>query len=189
MSQLFSQYRETIAQALKNELELKNTHAVPSLVKIVVNMGVKNALSDKKNMEQAIAALTQITGQKPKKTRAKKAIASFKLRLGDEIGLMVTLRGRRMYDFFEKLTKIVLPRIRDFRGVSSTSFDGHGNYTLGLSEYVVFPEIDAAKVTHVQGLEIAIVTTAKDDAASVALMEKLGMPFQKSEKLKAQSAK
>ncbi len=182
MSQLFLQYREKIANLLKSELKVENTHAVPSLEKIVVNMGVKNVLSDKKNMEQAIAALVQITGQKPKITKAKKAIASFKLRMGDEIGLMVTLRGKRMYDFFEKLTKIVLPRIRDFRGVPKKSFDGHGNYSLGLSEYTVFPEIDAAKTTQVQGLEIAIVTNAKENDSARALLEKLGMPFEKEKK-------
>lgn len=142
-------------------------------------MGVKDALSDKKNIEKAIEVLGQITGQKPKITKAKKAISTFKLREGDEIGLMVTLRGKRMYDFFQKLVGVVLPRLRDFHGVPTKSFDGRGNYSLGFAESLVFPEIDPGKIDKIQGLEITIVTTAKDDKEGFALLKSLGMPFSK----------
>lgn len=164
---------------LKEKLGIKNSYAIPRLSKIVVNMGVKDALSDKKNIEKAAAILAKISGQKPKITKAKKAISTFKLREGDEIGLVVTLRGKRMYDFYEKLANIVLPRLRDFRGVPRTSFDGHGNYTLGFAESTVFPEIDPATVDRAQGLEIVIVTTAKNNEKGFALLETLGMPFEK----------
>ncbi len=164
---------------LKEKLGLKNVHAVPRLSKIVLNMGVRDVLSDKKNLEKAGSMLSKISGQKPKVTKAKKAISTFKLREGDEIGLVVTLRGKRMYDFFEKLVNIVLPRIRDFHGVSRKSFDGRGNYTLGFEESAVFPEIDPATIDKAQGLEIAIVTTAKDNNEGTALLEVLGMPFVK----------
>lgn len=167
------------SQKLKENLGIKNTYAVPRLSKIVINMGIRDVLLDKKNMEKGSAILSKIAGQKPKVMKAKKAISTFKLRQGDEIALMVTLRGKRMYDFFEKLIKIVLPRIRDFRGVSRNSFDGRGNYTLGFPESTVFPEIDPATVDHVQGLELTIVTTAKDNKEGLALLEILGMPFQK----------
>ncbi len=165
---------------LKEKLGIKNVFAVPHLSKILVNMGVKDAISDKKNMEKGASLLVKITGQKPKVTKAKKSISTFKLREGEEIGLVVTLRGKRMYDFFEKLTKIVLPRIRDFRGVRTTSFDGRGNYTLGFSESTVFPEIDPSTIDRIQGLEINIVTTAKDDKQGFELLSIMGMPFQKS---------
>jgi len=164
---------------LKEKLGIKNVHAVPRLSKIVLNMGVRDVLSDKKNLEKAGSMLSKISGQKPKVTKAKKAISTFKLREGDEIGLVVTLRGKRMYDFFEKLVNIVLPRIRDFHGVSRKSFDGRGNYTLGFEESAVFPEIDPATIDKAQGLEIAIVTTAKDNNEGTALLEVLGMPFVK----------
>lgn len=179
MSNLQNDYQKNINQKLQEKLGTKNVMAVPKLSKIVVNMGVKDAILDKKNMEKAKVLITQITGQKPKTTRAKKSIASFKLREGEEIGLVVTLRGRRMYDFFKKLVSIVLPRLRDFHGVKRGQFDGHGNYTLGISEHTVFPEIDLGKVEKVFGLEIVIVTTAKDDKEGAALLEMLGMPFQK----------
>lgn len=165
---------------LKEKLGIKNIFAVPHLSKILVNMGVKDAISDKKNMEKGASLMVKITGQKPKVTKAKKSISTFKLREGEEIGLVVTLRGKRMYDFFEKLTKIVLPRIRDFRGVRTTSFDGRGNYTLGFSESTVFPEIDPSTIDRIQGLEINIVTTAKDDKEGFELLSIMGMPFQKS---------
>ncbi|MBI1982198.1 MAG: 50S ribosomal protein L5 [Candidatus Levybacteria bacterium] len=164
---------------LQKKLDIKNPMRVPRMTKIVVNAGVKDAVLDKKNIEKAEAILAQITGQKPKITKAKKAIASFKLRKGDEIGLMVTLRGKRMYSFFEKLVSIVLPRLRDFHGVKRESFDGHGNYTLGLSEYAVFPEVDLAKIDKMQGIELTIVTTAKSNIEGIALLEALGMPFKK----------
>lgn len=165
---------------LKEKLGIKNMHAVPRISKIVINMGVKDALSDKKNIEKAQAVLSRISGQKPKVTKAKKAISTFKLRQGDEIGLVVTLRRKRMYDFYEKLANIVLPRLRDFHGVPTTSFDGRGNYTLGFTESTVFPEIDPATIDRAQGLEIVIVTTAKDNKEGFALLENLGMPFVKS---------
>ncbi len=152
----------------------------PVISKIVVNTGVKDALSDKKSLEKCAFLLKWITGQKPKVTKAKKSIASFKLRQGEEIGLMVTLRGKRMRDFFKKLVAIVLPRLRDFHGVSEKSFDGKGNYTLGFSEYTVFPEIDPGKMDlpgGAQGLEITIVTTAKDNESGHKLLKELGMPF------------
>ena len=144
-------------------------------------MGVKDALADKKNIERSSEILGQIAGQKPRIMKAKKSIAAFKLREGDQIGLMVTLRGKRMYDFYQKLVTIVFPRIRDFHGVSNKSFDGHGNYTLGFSENTVFPEIDPSKIDRVQGLEVSIVTTAKDNREGSALLKALGMPFRKDE--------
>ncbi len=176
---LKSRFIKQMAGELQKKLNLKNTMAVPSLSKIVVNVGVKDAVSDKKNVEKAVVTLTQITGQKPKVTKAKKSIATFKLRQGDQIGVMVTLRGKRMYDFFAKLTKIVLPRLRDFHGVGRKQFDGRGNYTLGLSEFIVFPEIDPGKIETTHGLEIVIVTTAQNNEQGLALLEALGMPFVK----------
>ena len=164
---------------LQKKLNIENPMAVPRLLKIVVNIGVKDAISDKKNIEKAGAVLSQITGQKAKVTKAKKAIAGFKLREGDEIGAMVTLRGKRMYYFFEKLVSIVLPRLRDFHGVARESFDGYGNYTLGLAEYAVFPEVDPTKIDKVQGVEVTIVTTARNNKEGMALLEAFGMPFRK----------
>ena len=176
---LQERYKTTIAKQLQEKLGIKNPMALPRLSKIVVNMGVKDAVADKKNIEKMSVALTQITGQKPRVARAKKAIASFKLREGDAIGVVVTLRGKRMYNFFDKIVRIVLPRIKDFRGVKRTSFDGQGNYTLGLYEYSVFPEIDPASVERLQGMEIVIVTTARTNEEGFALLEALGMPFAK----------
>lgn len=176
---LQEKFIKEIADQLKKELGIKNNMALPKLLKIVVNMGVKDALLDKKSVEKAAGILAQISGQKPKVTKAKKSIATFKLREGDEVGLAVTLRGKRMYDFFEKITTIVLPRLRDFHGVKTTSFDKHGNYTLGFVESAVFPEIDLAKVDKIQGLEISIVTTARDNKEGFALLKALGMPFKK----------
>ena len=177
MDSLKEKYDKTIKKEVQVKLGLKNTMATPHLVKIVLNMGVKDAVSDKKNIERATGAMLKIAGQKPKITRAKKSIATFKLREGDAIGVMVTLRGKRMYKFYDKLVSIVLPRIRDFRGVRRTSFDSIGNYTLGLPEYSVFPEIDIASVERIQGLEINIVTNAKNRQEAIALLESLGMPF------------
>ena len=176
---LQEQFNTTIAKALQEKLGVKNVMALPRLSKIVVNVGVKDAVADKKNIEKMSVAIGQITGQKPKITKAKKAIASFKLREGDAIGVVVTLRGKRMYAFFDKLVKIVLPRIKDFRGVKRTSFDGQGNYTLGFYEYSTFPEIDPASVERLQGMEVVIVTTARNNEEGIALMEALGMPFVK----------
>ena len=176
---LQEEFNKEVSKKLQEELSIKNPNAIPRLTKIVVNMGVKDALTDKSNLEKALGVMAQITGQKPKVTSAKKSIATFKLREGDKIGLMVTLRGKRMYSFFEKLIKIVLPRLRDFRGVSVKSFDESGNYSLGFSEDTVFPEIEAGKVDKLQGLELTIVTSAKNKKEGEALLRALGMPFAK----------
>lgn len=179
MNTLEEKFKKEIAKKLKEDLGIKNSNAVPSLLKIVLNMGVKDVLADKKNMEKAAETLALVAGQKPRVMKAKKSIASFKLREGDEVGLMTTLRGKRMYDFYQKLTTIVFPRIRDFHGVKKESFDGNGNYTLGFEESTFFPEIDPSKAEKIQGMEISIVTTAKDDKQGYALLEALGMPFKK----------
>lgn len=174
--------RENLNENLSKKLGITNPMALPRLTKIVINMGVKDAVSDKKFVEKMGIALAQITGQKAKTTTAKKAIAGFKLRQGDVIGLVVTLRGKRMYEFYDRLVKIVLPRIKDFRGVPRKSFDGRGNYTLGFHEYSTFPEIDPASVDKLQGMEMVFVTSAKNDTEGIALIEVLGMPFAKEEK-------
>lgn len=181
MNSLLKSYQEELPN-LQQKLGLKHKLAVPKITKVVVNMGVHDAVTDKNSVEKASEILGQITGQKPKITRAKKSIAGFKLREGEKVGVAVTLRGDRMYEFLDKLVKIVLPRIRDFRGVSRTSFDGQGNYSLGLAEFTVFPEIDAGKVDRVQGLEISIVTTAKNNEQGLLLLETLQMPFKKEAK-------
>lgn len=176
---LQEEFQKKIAKELQQKLGIVNIMAVPKLTKIVVNMGVKDAIADKKNIERAQAIFTQITGQKPKVAKAKQSIASFKLREGEPIGVVATLRGKRMYDFFVKVTRIVLPRLRDFRGVGKNQFDSRGNYTLGFSEHTVFPEIDPGKVEKVFGLEVIIVTTARDEKSGFALLSALGMPFKK----------
>lgn len=178
---LQEQFKTEIAAQLLQKLAIKNPMALPKLVKIVVNVGVKDAVADKKNIEKMKGAIELITGQKPKIAKAKKAIATFKLREGDAIGVVVTIRGKRMYAFFDKIVKIVLPRIKDFRGVKRTSFDGKGNYTLGFYEYSVFPEIDPASVEKLQGMEVVIVTTARTNEEGFALLEALGMPFAKEQ--------
>lgn len=174
-------YQEEVVPKLTKELNLPNPLAVPRVIKVVLNIGLKEASSDKKVLENVSLQLASITGQKPKVTRAKRAIAAFKIQAQDPIGLAITLRKKRMYDFLEKLIKIVLPRIRDFRGLSRQSFDGRGNYTLGLVEQIVFPEIDFGKIDKMRGLEITITTNAKNDQAAEKLLEYLGMPFRKSE--------
>jgi large subunit ribosomal protein L5 len=179
MNTLQEKYIKEIAKKLETELGVKNVHAVPSLTKIVINMGVKDAVADKKNMERAAEVMSLITGQKPKVTKAKKSISAFKLREGEEIGLVVTLRGKRMYDFYQKLVTIVFPRLRDFHGVKTESFDGRGNYTFGFAESTVFPEIDPSKMEKSQGLAISIATTAKNNEQGLALLKALGMPFVK----------
>ncbi|MBI2621892.1 MAG: 50S ribosomal protein L5 [Candidatus Levybacteria bacterium] len=179
MENLATTFNTNIAGNLKKELGLKNKYAVPRLKKIVINMGIKDALADKKNIEIATEVLAKISGQKPKVTKARKSISTFKLREGDKIGVMVTLRRKRMYDFYEKLVKIVLPRLRDFRGVTTKSFDGRGNYSLGFSESIVFPEIDPSKIEKVQSLEVTIITSAANDREGELLLRALGMPFQK----------
>lgn len=181
MTSLQENYQKEIVPKLMEELGYKNRLAAPRLVKIVVNTGLSEALGDKKVLDLMSGQLAQITGQKPKVTRAKKAIAGFKLKAGDAIGLAVTLRGRKMYDFLEKLVAIVLPRVRDFRGVSLSAFDGRGNYNLGIAEIMVFPEIDYSRLDKIRGLEITIVTSAKNDEEGKKLLEILGMPFAKSD--------
>ncbi|HXS15501.1 MAG TPA: 50S ribosomal protein L5 [Candidatus Saccharimonadales bacterium] len=176
-SYMQDKYQKEVAKKLQEALKIKNPMALPKITKIVVNMGVQHAIQDKKNMEVGTQIMEMITGQKPKVTAAKKSIASFKLREGDKIGLVVTLRGDRMYDFFGKLVDVVLPRIKDFRGISNKSFDTRGNYTLGLSEYTVFPEIDPGKVDRVQGLQVTITTNAKNTEEALALLKEMGMPF------------
>ena len=179
MNVLKKKYTETILGELKKTLAMKNTMQVPHLEKIVVNMGVADAVMDKKNIERATVAISTITGQKPRVAKARKSIAGFKVREGDAIGLIVTLRGERMYAFFDKLVSIVFPRLRDFHGVRKTSFDPQGNYTLGMSEYSVFPEVDPSSVERVQGLEISFVTSARSKEEGLALLTALGMPFEK----------
>ncbi len=174
---LRSRFEKEVAPALLKELELKNPMAVPRLHKIVVNMGVGEATQNAKVLDPAVNELGQITGQKPVVTRAKKSIAAFKVRQGQSIGAMVTLRGDRMYEFFDRLVNIVLPRVRDFKGVSSKSFDGRGNYTIGLHDQLIFPEISFEKVDKLKGMNVTIVTTAQSDNQARALLKHMGMPF------------
>lgn len=178
---LYKKFREEILPKVQNELAVKNPEAVPKMEKIVLNMGLVDALKDQKLLEEAREQLTFIAGQKPVATRAKKAIAGFKLRKGDVIGLMVTLRGDRMYNFFEKLIHVVLPRVRDFHGVSQDSFDGHGNYSLGFAEISVFPEVETKVAGKQIGVEITIKTNAQTDERAKVLLTALGMPFRKGE--------
>jgi large subunit ribosomal protein L5 len=174
---LKARFKTEVAPALMKELDLKNPMAVPHLNKIVVNMGVGEATQNAKILDPAVNELGQITGQKPVVTKAKKSIAAFKVRAGQPIGAMVTLRGDRMYEFFDRLVNVVLARVRDFRGVSTKSFDGRGNYTLGLHDQLIFPEIDYAKVDKLKGMNITIVTTAGNDDQARALLKHMGMPF------------
>jgi large subunit ribosomal protein L5 len=174
---LRSRFDKEVAPALLKELELKNVMAVPRLHKIVVNMGVGEATQNAKVLDPAVNELGQITGQKPVVTRAKKSIAAFKVRAGQSIGAMVTLRGDRMYEFFDRLVNIVLPRVRDFKGVSTRSFDGRGNFTLGLHDQLIFPEISYEKVDKLKGMNVTIVTTAANDNQARTLLKHLGMPF------------
>jgi large subunit ribosomal protein L5 len=174
---LKERFRKEVAPTLMKEFDLKNPMAVPHLHKIVVNVGVGEATQNAKVLDPAVNELAQITGQKPVVTRAKKSIAAFKVRAGQPIGAMVTLRGDRMYEFFDRLVNVVLPRVRDFRGVSTKSFDGRGNYTLGLHDQLIFPEIDYAKVDKLKGMNVTIVTTAGSDDQARSLLRHLGMPF------------
>src|SRR2546430_7389580 len=174
---LRARFEKEVAAALMKELELKNPMAVPRLNKIVVNMGVGEATQNAKLIDPAVNELGQITGQKPVTTRAKKSIAAFKVREGMPIGAMVTLRGDRMYEFFDRLVSIVLPRVRDFRGVSTKAFDGRGNYTIGLHDQLIFPEISYEKVDKQKGMNVTIVTTAANDNQARTLLKHLGMPF------------
>ncbi len=176
---LKTRYNEEIRAQLKEELKLANNFEIPKLSKIVINMGVGEASKNAKMAENIVKQLTKIAGQKAVATKAKKSIATFKVREGMTVGCMVTLRGERMYDFFQKLVCVVLPRIRDFRGLSPKSFDGRGNYTFGLKEQSLFPEIHYDEIETVHGMDISIITTAKTDDEARALLKGLGMPFKK----------
>jgi large subunit ribosomal protein L5 len=175
---LRQQYVEEVVPALTKEFEYQNPMEVPRLTKINVNIGLGEALTNNKAVEAALSDMTIITGQKPVVTKAKRSIAQFKIREGNTIGVKVTLRGQRMWDYLERLTRLALPRIRDFRGVPSKSFDGRGNYTLGLREQLAFPEIDYDKVDRLRGMEMTVVTTAKNDEEGQRLLALLGMPFE-----------
>lgn len=177
MPRLKDLYREQIVPALKKELEYDNVMQVPRLVKIVVNVGLGEALQNAKALDATVQDITTITGQKPIITRARKSIASFKLRQGVPVGVKVTLRGDRMWDFFDRLCNVALPRQRDFRGISPDAFDGRGNYSLGLREQLMFPEIDYDDIDKIRGFEVTIVTTAETDEEGYHLLRHLGMPF------------
>ncbi|WP_059174135.1 50S ribosomal protein L5 [Bacillus sp. FJAT-27445] len=179
MNRLKEKYVKEITPALVSKFNYKSVMQVPKVEKIVVNMGVGDAVANAKALDSAVEELTSITGQKPVVTRAKKSIAGFRLREGMPIGAKVTLRGKRMYDFLDKLISVSLPRVRDFRGISKKAFDGRGNYTLGVKEQLIFPEIDYDKVSKVRGMDIVIVTTANTDEEARELLTQFGMPFQK----------
>ena len=178
-TRLLDKYESEMKKALMEEFKYSSIMQVPHLEKIVINVGVGDALTDNKALDSVVSEIAQITGQHPVVTKAKKSIASFKLREGQGIGCKVTLRGVRMYEFFDRLVTIALPRVRDFRGVSKNSFDGHGNYTLGIKEQLIFPEIDYDKVNKIRGMDIVIVTTARSDNEAYSLLKLLGMPFHK----------
>ena len=177
MARLKERYQKEVAPAIAKEFGIENPMAVPRLDKIVLNMGMGEAIANAKVLDTAVEELKAIAGQKPVITRAKKSIASFKLRQGMPIGVMVTLRGEQMYEFFDRLVSIALPRVRDFRGVSPKAFDGRGNYTIGVREQLIFPEIDFNKVDKTRGMNISIITTARNDEQARALLKALGMPF------------
>ena len=181
MNRLEQKYRETVKPALIEKFGYTKPMQAPKVEKIVINLGVGDAIANPKALEEAVEELTQIAGQKPVITKAKKSIANFKLREGMAIGCKVTLRGEKMYDFLDKLVSISLPRVRDFHGVSTTAFDGRGNYTLGIREQLIFPEINFDKVNKVRGMDIVIVTTAKTNQEAFELLAQLGMPFAKKE--------
>lgn len=178
---LHERYEQQVLPALKERLGRDNRLSLPRLQKIVINMGVGSAITEKKHLEEAVGALTQIAGQKPSITRSRKSIANFKLREGMEIGVKVTLRGSRMYEFMDRLIAVALPRVRDFRGLSPTAFDGHGNYSLGLSEQLVFPEINPDKYSRVQGMNVTFVTSTGSNDEARELLRGLGLPFKVEE--------
>lgn len=180
MARLKEKYNQEIAPAIAKEFEIKNQMAIPKLDKIVINMGAGEAISNSKILDSAVEELRVITGQQPVVTKAKKSIAAFKLREGMRIGTMVTLRGNQMYEFLDRLISVALPRVRDFRGISPKSFDGRGNYTLGIKEQLIFPEIDFNKVDKTRGMNISIVTTAENDEQGRSLLKSLGMPFRQN---------
>ena len=172
-------YKDTIAPELFKELGYKSVMQIPAIKKIVVSMGVGEALANKKLLDAAVTDITAITGQKAVKTKARKSIANFKLRQGNEVGVMVTLRGAQMYEFLDRLINVALPRVKDFRGIKSSGFDGHGNFSLGITEQIIFPEIDFDKIERIAGMNISIVTSAETDSDARALLTKFGMPFRK----------
>jgi large subunit ribosomal protein L5 len=178
-ARLKEHYNKEVRRKLQDEFKIANPMAVPKVEKVVLNMGMGEAIQNAKILDSAVEELSTITGQKPVVTRAKKSIAAFKLREGVPIGTMVTLRGEKMYEFLDRLINIALPRVRDFRGVPTRSFDGRGNYTLGIRDHLIFPEIDAGKVDKSKGMNITIVTTAKSDEQARVLLRELGMPFGK----------
>ncbi len=179
MNELKSIYQEKVVPSMMDKFEYESVMQVPKVEKIIINMGVGDAVQNSKLLDNAIEELTLIAGQKPVVTRAKKSIAGFRLRDGMPIGAKVTLRGERMYEFLQKLIRVALPRVRDFRGISNKAFDGRGNYTLGVKEQLIFPEINYDNVNKIRGMDIAIVTTADTDEESHELLQQLGMPFQK----------
>jgi len=179
MNRLKEKYTTVVVPALVKEFNYTTVMQAPKLEKVIINIGVGDAITNAKALEESVAELTAITGQKPVITKAKKSIANFKLREGMEIGCKVTLRGEKMYQFLDKLFNIALPRVRDFRGVSKNAFDGRGNYTLGVKEQLIFPEINFDKVNRVRGMDVVIVTTAKSNEEGRALLSELGMPFEK----------
>jgi large subunit ribosomal protein L5 len=181
VARLEERYKADIVPTLMNDFQYGNVMQVPKLVKVVINIGLGESIQNAKAIDAAVNDLSLISGQKPVVTRAKKSIAAFKLRAGMPIGAMVTLRGQRMYEFVDRLTSAAMPRIRDFRGVSPNSFDGRGNYTLGLREQLMFPEIDYDRIDKTRGLEVSFVTTARNDEEGRRLLELLGMPFAKTE--------
>ena len=179
MNRLNQKYKETVVPALMKQFNYKSVMEVPYIDKVVINIGVGDAIANSKALDDAVAELAAITGQAPVITKAKKSIANFKVREGMPIGCKVTLHREKMYDFLDKLMNISLPRVRDFRGVSDTSFDGRGNYTLGIKEQIIFPEIDYDKINKVRGMDVVIVTTAKTNEEAKALLTEMGMPFKK----------
>ena len=181
MARLLEQYKEKVVPALRQRLSRENVHSLPRLEKIIISMGVGAATQDRKRLEEAAGHLALIAGQKPQITRSRKAVAAFRLRQGMEVGCRVTLRGRRMYEFLDRLIALALPRVRDFRGLNPRAFDGRGNYSMGLNEQLVFPEIHPDSVRNVQGMNITIVTSAKNDDEGRLLLRELGMPLQVEE--------
>ena len=179
MNRLVEKYQKTVIESLMKQFNYSSVMQCPKIEKVVINMGVGDAIANPKALDEAVAELTQLAGQKPVITKAKKSIANFKLREGMPIGCKVTLRGEHMYEFLDKLFNISLPRVRDFRGVSTTAFDGRGNYTLGVKEQIIFPEINFDKVSKVRGMDIVIVTTANTDEEAKSLLAGMGMPFAK----------
>ena len=185
---LLNMYNEKIKKNLQNELTIKNTMKVPKLEKIVLNMGIGDGKDNKTTMKQAIEEMTQISGQKPIVTKSKKAISNFKIRIGDPVGMSVTLRRKYMYEFFDRFISVTSPRIRDFRGFSSKGFDGNGNYNFGITEQIIFPEIDYDKINNIRGLDIAVVTSGATDEEAFELLVSMGLPIRQKKKILEEGA-